>query len=552
MEAAGLALAVVEVSELCLRYGGRLRDKYRSFRDAETGFAERLLILENRWLKIELQVKFLRRVWKDLPDSLQLNMNDILSIINAKLKSAYDTAERTLKKEAVQVELAHPFYKVKTLRRGAYAFSLKDSIDATVRDLDQWQRDLLDPTWYHLILVPGLQVEKAVEEVRKDSDDSDHTLDNLRSLLDKKDHIDDEVTEVFLPTDTVEWRDYGVDYSKAGLGIHRVSKEIVLLDRIQIPEGTNKEQSVSDILHLMHYFSSVDNDLFGFLPCLGAVKDQEHCDLVFSFPPNCDDPTSLRSLLVEHNSTYPLNARLNIARMLARSIMFLHDCKFVHKSLRPDNIICFATQGSYPDKPYMVGLDRFRQIDQRSERLSDDLWYKDIYRHPTRQGIRPEKDYIMQHDIYSLGVCMLEIGLWQSFVTCNDSPESREPNEDYLSTADLAIKDTRRRARRIKRSLEELARKRLPGSMGQIYTSTVISCLTCLDPNNADFGDEAEFEDESGILVGVRFVEKIAQIPYGDKREGNQDIKQQYAGRALGRRSRRVTPATFYTINVAG
>lgn len=143
----------------------------------------------------------------------------------------------------------------------------------------------------------------------------------------------------------------GVEFSKARLGKDKKSKDVVLLDRVQISPGIDYEKSVTDVFHLVKFFSSIDPELFGFLPCRGALKDEEHCDLVFSFPKNCDDPTSLRALLVRASSIYPHNARLNIAQMLARSVMFLHDCQFVHKSLRPDNIICFATQGECPDKP---------------------------------------------------------------------------------------------------------------------------------------------------------------------------------------------------------
>jgi len=42
-----------------------------------------------------------------------------------------------------------------------------------------------------------------------------------------------------------------------------------------------------------------------------------------------------------------------------------------------------------------------------------------LYRHPERQGppdSMAEAKYNIGHDIYRLGVCLLEIGLWQSFV----------------------------------------------------------------------------------------------------------------------------------------
>ncbi|KAL8640699.1 MAG: hypothetical protein Q9228_002413 [Teloschistes exilis] len=491
-------------------YGGRLCEKYRSFQDAEIGFTERLLILENRWLKVEVQVEFLRNVWSDLPGRFQTHFHSILSVINSKLVAANDLLEQVIEKSGQQTEHALAFLGSRgKVRRIPFALTLKDAIDTTIRELDQWQCNMLDPNWYQLVLVPGLDVQKAASKACTDERDSDQTLDGLRCLLSSKDHIDDSTVDVFLPYDAVDVMASGVEFSKARLGKDKKSKDVVLLDRVQIPLGTDYEQSVTDVFHLVKFFSSIDPELFGFLPCRGALKDEEHCDLVFSFPKNCDDPTSLRALLVQASSTYPLNARLNIAQMLARSVMFLHDCQFVHKSLRPDNILCFATQGECPDKPYMIGLDRFRLIDARSKRLSDDLWYKDLYRHPTRQGIRPEKDYSMQHDIYSLGVCLLEIGLWQSFLLWEDNLESPAPREEYLSKEDLAIKNPRRRAFQVKKRLIKLAEERLPGSMGQIYTSTVVSCLTCLDAGNNRFGDQEDFEDDSGILIGVRYVEKV-------------------------------------------
>jgi hypothetical protein len=46
--------------------------------------------------------------------------------------------------------------------------------------------------------------------------------------------------------------------------------------------------------------------------------------------------------------------------------------------------------------------------------------------------------------------------------------------------------------------------------MGTKYAQVVETCLNCLDPDNTDFGDEREFQDADGILVGVRYVEKVS------------------------------------------
>ena len=45
--------------------------------------------------------------------------------------------------------------------------------------------------------------------------------------------------------------------------------------------------------------------------------------------------------------------------------------------------------------------------------------------------------------------------------------------------------------------------------MGKIYTDIIMFCLICLDKNNKVFSDEKEFEDENGILIKVRYIEKV-------------------------------------------
>ncbi len=81
-------------------------------------------------------------------------------------------------------------------------------------------------------------------------------------------------------------------------------------------------------------------------------------------------------------------------------------------------------------------------------------------------------------------------------------------------TEHLKKKDIRARAFQIKRELVALAEAQLPSRMGSVYTSVVLSCLTCLDQNNQGFGDESNLRDEDGILVGVRYIEKVMLRDY--------------------------------------
>lgn len=120
----------------------------------------------------------------------------------------------------------------------------------------------------------------------------------------------------------------------------------------------------------------------------------------------------------------------------------------------------------------------------------------------------------MQHDIYSVGVILLEIGLWESFVNYGSSTPGDPgrplavPNEKIAHMSLSGEKFRVKRAFQNKEILEMLAEQELPIRMGRKYTDVVLSCLQCLD-EGGHAGSKAEFMDEDGLIVGVRFVESI-------------------------------------------
>lgn len=113
----------------------------------------------------------------------------------------------------------------------------------------------------------------------------------------------------------------------------------------------------------------------------------------------------------------------------------------------------------------------------------------------------------MQHDIYSLGVCLLEIDLWKSVLDCK---KDRDVRFSTLLTKEKRggglVQGT------IENQLVWLSLDRLKARMGHKYSKLVETCLTCLDPENTDFGDLREFQDEDGVEVGQRSVKKIIDM----------------------------------------
>lgn len=85
--------------------------------------------------------------------------------------------------------------------------------------------------------------------------------------------------------------------------------------------------------------------------------------------------------------------------------MAVHSGDFVHKNVRPDTIVVFRGARDLETTANLVGFERSRPAAASTTLTGDMVWERNLYRHPSRQGIPPEEVYMMQHDIYSLGVC---------------------------------------------------------------------------------------------------------------------------------------------------
>ena len=175
--------------------------------------------------------------------------------------------------------------------------------------------------------------------------------------------------------------------------------------------------------------------------------------------PDGKDPVTLWQAISSKTTSRPtLDERFAMARCLIQTIGNLHSVDWLHKSLRSENVI-FGYHGDRQDyeHPLVVGFEFSRDEKDRSTTERDDRLERNIYRHPDRQG-PPEKRFNAIHDIYSLGVVLLEIGLWRLAVGFEQNYKSMEPEE-------------------IMRNLIEHAKDRLPHYMGNGYTRAVVACL---------------------------------------------------------------------------
>ena len=490
------------------RYGKILVDHYATFKDAGTEIIERVLHVESCWKRTSMQIDFLRQVWSTLDEEHQNIQNQILRVLVSKLEAAISQIERVQRKK--KNKDGDNETTVVDIKRWKYVL-IKECVEKAIQELETWQK-MFDPSWFLIIKVGNPLID---QELAKDDKTQVGSIRTARNLRDSFKDYPKIKTSIFLPEEGLSSATrHNILFSTAQAMQRTASTKWLIVDSITCNPEVNVSVFTKDIRDLATKLRQADTLAFGLLNCRGVVKVTDPIQkattfhLIFNIPEGLETPRSLRDILNSPDNSISLSDRFKVARQLATSVSYIHTYGFVHKNIRPETILVFRNQKSQLGASFLLGFENFRLVEGKTMRFGDCIWEKDLYRHLHRQGLKPEKDYIMQYDIYSLGVCLLEIGLWQSFIIYNDegsgpSPSTivgilNDPDDDEIKKA-LLLKDT----------LVDLAKQRLPSRMGDKYSAIVVNCLTCLDESNVDFGDETEFEDADGVLVGVRYIEKV-------------------------------------------
>lgn len=452
-----------------------------------------------------MQLDFIKRIWKDLDDEHQQIQSQILQVLSRKIINLNTKFGKLHKKENEKQRTGH---RVADIKRWKYAL-IKESLDESIEELSSWQK-MFDPSWFLIMKVSGFLIDRELSR-NNSADSSIKSAYNLRDAL-KEQPL--EKVHVFLPEDplaSAQMREIPFAFAKcmqkAG------SENWYVVDCIPCDPHAEISLVTKDVRELATKLRSVEPLTFGLLQCRGVVRITEPSsrrtssfDFIFNIPEELtSEPKSLRSYLLS-NSNHTLTDRFQLAGQLAKSISYVHTLGFVHKNIRPETVLGFLSRESRFDLFFLVGFEKIRMADRRTQKFGDSAWEKNLYRHPDRQGMNPEEVYNMQHDIYSLGVCLLEIGLWESFLSYENGTAAPLPAAalGLTSNGPEFIQATM-----IKEHLVALAKRDLAKQMGKRYEKVVVNCLTCLDHDNPDFGDQSEFEDPDGVLVGVKYIEKV-------------------------------------------
>ncbi|KAI0014564.1 hypothetical protein F4780DRAFT_214680 [Xylariomycetidae sp. FL0641] len=167
-----------------------------------------------------------------------------------------------------------------------------------------------------------------------------------------------------------------------------------------------------------------------------------------------------------------------------------HRVGWVHESLRSDNI-AFSPVRDFPGpnkpedsvfqgqvdfaQPYLFGFE-FSRVNDAETRMDEDFSEQNnLYRHPERWG-RPSARFTHTHDIYALGVVLLEVAMWKDVRSIVGVKKDADGKNSSWESLEVQEKLLRR------------SRKHLFHQLDQKLADAIATCL--------DFGGQTAGMDE--------------------------------------------------------
>ncbi|KAI4267553.1 MAG: hypothetical protein LQ337_008295, partial [Flavoplaca oasis] len=266
-------------------------------------------------------------------------------------------------------------------------------------------------------------------------------------------------------------------------------KQTVLVEYKSYPPGSDSSEVLVDnsrhprvqlrVNQLANLLRTSGKNSVGSLECLGFVDqpDAGRYAFVYDFPKESDStpPKSLYSAINE-DPVWSLSARFNIASLLAMEIGGFHADGWVHKSLRSHSVVFFKSRDTEANllinTPYLVGFEYSRPEEGPTTGVRDDDKDRNLYQHPNLQAITGDS-FTKVHDLYSLGVVLLEVAVWCTASRIYDKIYERAPARSTISLTD----PTRIDPRLMHQQYVKVAKAKIPYLMGEAYLKAVLACL---------------------------------------------------------------------------
>ena len=310
-----------------------------------------------------------------------------------------------------------------------------------------------------------------------------------------------------------------------------VSREIARYDgNIVIVEWKDVDRALESklkyrIANVAALLAEMKDPAFHSLSCFGFLKAAKSGRYAYLFePPGAVSSRfsmkSLQDLLASQIQRPSLNRRIAIAINLTETVLQLHTSGWLHKCIRPDNVLFFEINlgegDSGDDLPpaYLCGYEYARADNplETTEAPSAQR-HSEIYRHPLSIG-HGRVSFTKGFDLYSLGCVLLELGFWAPLQTVLLRYLRRNANivvnsaDDVVPTSTLTPRNDAEYYSMVGEK-QRLLRETGPGTihaelhyrMGAAYSQTVMECLHAATSqagrDELDFDDSLDIQEES-------------------------------------------------------
>ena len=477
------------------RWGKALSNACSDFKEAGSRIDEMGLRIQVCWTMVLSRLEVAKELESTMSDDHKHLQQRTLFVLQGKLEVA------TLKLSKLATKPGPP-----SVMQKLKFVLLRETLGEAISELESWQK-LYEPCWFQLIKLAPPSVDVVLNSVIRNGPKATvQTATVARKFRRAFKDPAEASGSLFISDEVLS----GYTTTEIPFCLTKVATCPRNPRRFLIDKAAAGAVDRNDAREFAFRLRDADPATFGLLSCRGVVRSSKADEMAFLLrvPDQFTTISSVRELLLSGRTHDSLSDRLEMARQLTNAVYYVHLYSFVHKNIRPETILSLGRteDAGLPQTAFLTGFQIIRDAQGRTRPVADMRWEVNLYRHPQRWGGGAEY-FVMQHDIYSLGVCLLEIGLWESFVAYDGNGDAKPSQTLVDRTHDQAeLQDPTQ----LKAFLVSLSRSStLRGKMGTKYGKVVETCLTCLDQENVDFGNEEDFTDDDGVTVGVRYIEKV-------------------------------------------
>ncbi|KAF5977559.1 hypothetical protein FBULB1_6491 [Fusarium bulbicola] len=424
-----------------------------------------------------------------------------------------------LHKEVASINHANIVQRWRWARKGGEGMKMTDQIAALVGELEDFfippTSDQIEPVDLDrnqppvegsgedgaFKVVQGIATFKEAAEEMRNRTDSMHQRELLRSHRGIKSEKKQDNTN-----------QHSTNRSLANFKARDINITPVMIEWIYVPSSLSAEikeasqNQIHDLALLLH--SEKKPQEFRTLECIAMVdmpvaeEEDAQYGLVFKLEEGQQVYTLLELLSREESTPKSLTERLKLVKLLSKTLLFLHLGSWLHKGIRSDNVLFLSNDISSVDlgAAYIGGFDYSRLF--RETRLTQNVGdnrVQNLYRHPDHQGHpmhangestdRPPFSY--KADLYSLGVVLVEIGLWSPIMKLLEARGSQDEDKSVRETILDMIPQVRVR-------------------MGDAFADAAEACL------RSEFGTGEAGQPDSVREAFYLSVIQFAKIPLSD------------------------------------